>query len=60
MRGGGGTNVTVGGHQIVVQGNADEKVLAAMDQKIAAANQAQYEHIVRNLPQIQSDSGQYS
>jgi len=53
-------NVSVGGHSIVVQGNADEKSLAVMDQKLAAASEQQWQRIVRDLPQISRDSGQYA
>ncbi len=53
-------NVNVGGHSIVVQGNADDKSLAVMDQKLAAASEQQWQRIVRDLPQISRDSGQYS
>jgi len=52
-------NITVGGHSIVVQGDANEKTLAIMDQKLAAASQQQIDHITRNLPQIQRDAAQY-
>ena len=48
------------GHTITINGSADEKTIAMMDQKLATANEAQKQWIIRNLPQIQSDSAQTS
>ena len=58
MAGAKAPSINVGGHSIVVQGDANEKTLAIMDQKLAAANQQQIDHVTRNWGQLQRDAGQ--
>jgi hypothetical protein len=56
----GAPNVTVGGHQIIIQGNADKDTAAMIDQKIAAANAQQYQRITRDLQNMNSTNQQYA
>ena len=52
VKGGGPSNVNVGGHTIIIQGNADDKTAALIDQKLAAANRQIVADMQRNLGQM--------
>jgi len=54
MKGGGGQNISLGGHTIVIQGNADDKTAALMDQKLAAANRQMMADLQRNFGNMQA------
>lgn len=49
VRGGSGTNVTIGGSSIVVQGNADERTLAIMSRELARRDNEMYAKTVENV-----------
>ena len=55
MKGGaGGNNISLGGHTIVIQGDASDKTAALMDQKLAAANKTMISELQRNMGQMQA------
>ena len=52
--GGGGPQISMGGHTIVVQGSADEKTLGQMRAELAASNRQMVADLQRNMGQMQA------
>lgn len=53
IKGGMGGGVTIGGHTIVIQGNADDKAIAQMKAEMAQASKQQMAALQRNLGPMQ-------
>jgi hypothetical protein len=52
--GGGGSQITLNGHTIVVQGSADDKAIAQMRAELAASNRQMVSDLQRNMGQMQA------
>ena len=57
---GSGHTFNIGGATINVQGDVSEQNRALIERSVSEGQRQTVEHITRNLPQLQSDSAQYS